>query len=165
MTPEQDANSDPTIQHNQINEYPWLPLFTHYIQWYPHVAILKATLPSLKGFSQLFDHITASTQLPIHTLMIKGNIMSPPCMCNQTLTTLYNVHANVNSMTNCGSSQPGNSINQIISQIIQRDRSAVDDHSQISSATTDNYLPAPPTTVAAWTLDSNSPPAWPSQRL
>ena len=32
-------------------------------------------------------------------------------------------------MTNCGSSQPGESINQIISQIIQRDRSAVDDHS------------------------------------
>ena len=39
------------------------------------------------------------------------------------------MHANVNSMANRGSSQPGDSINQIISQIIQRDRSAADDHS------------------------------------
>ena len=45
------------------------------------------------------------------------------------LTTLYNMHVNMNSMNNRGSSQPGDTINQIISQIIQRDRSAVDDHS------------------------------------
>ena len=84
---------------------------------------------SLKDFSQLFDRITASTQLPIHTLVIKGNITSLSHMSDQTLATLCNVHAKV-SMTNCGSSsqplQPGNSINQIISQIIQRDRSAAD---------------------------------------
>ena len=72
---------------------------------------------------------TASTQLPIHTLVIKGNITSLSRTRDQTVATLYNVHANVNSMTNRGSSQPGESINQIISQIIQRDRSAVDDHS------------------------------------
>ena len=104
----------------------------HYIQCYPHTSILKATLPSLKGFSQLFDHITASTQLPIHTLVIKGNIITLLRMRDQTLATLCNVHAKV-SMTNRGSSsqplQPGNSINQIISQIIQRDRPAMDNQS------------------------------------
>ena len=61
--------------------------------------------------------------------MIKGNITSLLRTRDQTVATLYNEHAKVNSMTNCGSSQPGESINQIISQIIQRDRSAVDDHS------------------------------------
>ena len=117
------------IQHNQINEYPWLPVLTHYIQWYSHTLIPKATLSSLKDFSQLFDRITATTQLPIHTLVIKGNITSLSCMRNQILATLSNVHAKVSMTIHNSSSQPlqpGNSINQIISQIIQRDRSATD---------------------------------------
>ena len=64
--------------------------------------------------------------------MIKGNITSLSHIRDQTLATLCNVHAKV-SMTNCDSSSqplhPGNSINQIISQIIQRDRSTKDNQS------------------------------------
>ena len=51
VIPEEDANSNPVMQHNEINEYPWLPVSTHHTQYYPHALILKATLLSLKAFS------------------------------------------------------------------------------------------------------------------